>query len=245
MNILAVFAHPDDEVLAAGATLSRYAREGHRVTIAILGEGITSRYASREAALADPNARDDLMRLQGMRSRAALALGQAHMVYSRGFDLPDNRFDTVSLLSVIKIVEALAESEMPSVVLTHHPGDLNVDHGIVTEAVLTAFRSLPERRACQILAGEVLSSTDYSAGVPGRAFEPNLWVPVLAEDVDRKITALEEYRDEVRAFPHPRSPEAVESLARWRGAQAGVPFAEAFRLLRGWGTLPGTAGGEA
>jgi LmbE family N-acetylglucosaminyl deacetylase len=245
MKILAVFAHPDDEVLAAGATIARYAREGHRVAIAILGEGITSRSPSREAALADAKAREDLARLQTMRTRAALALGPAHLVASRGFDFPDNRFDTASLLSVIKIVEELAEVEMPAVVLTHHPGDLNVDHGIVTEAVLTAFRSLPERRSCQILAGEVLSSTDYSIGVPGRAFEPNLWVPVSEDDLGRKIEALRTYESEVRTFPHPRSAEAVESLARWRGAQAGVAFAEAFRLLRGWGTLPGLASTEA
>ena len=104
-----------------------------------------------------------------MRTRARWRLGPGALVGSRGFDLLDNRFDTVSLLSVIKIVEELAEADKPSVVLTHHPGDLNVDP-VSLRSGLTAFRSRragavpgPRRRGAL--------STDYSAGVPGRAFE--------------------------------------------------------------------------
>ena len=155
------------------------------------------------------------------------------------YQLPDNRFDSVDLLSVIKIIEGLKEQIRPSIVLTHHPGDMNVDHGVVTDAVLTAFRSLPGEPARQLLAGEVLSSTDYSIGVPGRAFEPNIWIPVERTDVETKQAALRVYAGEVRPFPHPRSVEAVEHAARLRGCQCGADFAEAFRLLRGWGGLPG------
>ncbi|MDD5437307.1 MAG: PIG-L family deacetylase, partial [Candidatus Omnitrophica bacterium] len=42
-NILAVCAHPDDEVLGCGGTLARSASEGNDVRVVILGEGITSR----------------------------------------------------------------------------------------------------------------------------------------------------------------------------------------------------------
>jgi len=234
--ILAVFAHPDDEVLAAGATIARYARLGHLVHLAILGEGVTSRFGTRQNALSSDDAREDLNRLRETVDEASRILGG---VRSYTYQLPDNRFDSVDLLSVIKIVESLKEQIRPSVVLTHHPGDMNVDHGIVTNAVLTAFRSLPGEPPCQILAGEVLSSTDYSIGVPGRAFEPNVWVPVEARDVQKKKEALQAYAGEIRPAPHPRSVEAVEHSARLRGCQCGVEFAEAFRLLRSWGGLPG------
>jgi LmbE family N-acetylglucosaminyl deacetylase len=235
MNILAVFAHPDDEVLAAGATMARYAREGHSVHVAILGEGITSRFVSRETALHSKNACADLDGLGNAIRQAAAILGARD---SRCYGLPDNRFDSVDLLEVVKIVEGLKSEYEPSLVLTHHAGDMNVDHGIVANAVLTAFRSLPGERSCVLLAGETLSSTDYSIGLPGRMFEPNLWVPVERSDVDKKIASLRCYTSEVRDFPHPRCGDAVETLARYRGVQCGAPLGEAFRLLRGWGFLP-------
>lgn len=235
-RVLAVFAHPDDEVLAAGATIARYARLGHRVHVAILGEGVTSRFDSRQQALDSAEARQGLDRLRDTVTEASRILG-AERCWT--FQLPDNRFDSVDLLSVIKTVEDLKEQIRPSVVLTHHAGDMNVDHGVVTNAVLTAFRSLPGEPACQVLAGEVLSSTDYSIGVPGRAFEPNVWVPADRVDVERKMDALRAYAGEIRPFPHPRSVDAVECLTRLRGCQVGVDYAEAFRLLRAWGGLPG------
>jgi LmbE family N-acetylglucosaminyl deacetylase len=236
ITVLAIYAHPDDEVLAAGGTLARYARLGHRVHVAILGEGVTSRFATRQEGLASAGAQEELRKLHSTIAEASRILGA---VRSWPYQLPDNRFDSVDLLSVIKIVEGLKEEVRPSVVLTHHPGDMNVDHGIVTNAVLTAFRSLPGEAPCQILAGEVLSSTDYSIGVAGRAFEPNVWVPLEATDVHKKKQALEAYAGEIRPFPHPRSVEAIEHLARLRGCQSGAAFAEAFRLLRGWGGMPG------
>jgi LmbE family N-acetylglucosaminyl deacetylase len=235
MNVLAVFAHPDDEVLAAGATMARYAREGHSVHVAILGEGITSRFQSRDAALDSGEAREALEHLKASVRRASTLVGARD---SRCYSFPDNRFDSVPLLDVIKVVEELKAEVRPSIVLTHHAGDMNVDHGVVASAVLTAFRSLPDERPCAVLAGEILSSTDYSVGLPGRAFEPNLWVPVEEADLQKKIAALASYEGEIRDYPHPRSKQAVDSLARYRGAQCGVPSAEAFRLLRGWGFLP-------
>jgi N-acetylglucosamine malate deacetylase 1 len=236
LTVLAVFAHPDDEVLACGAVLARYAREGHRVVTAILGEGLTSRADSREEALATDGMGERLDELREDVEQAGRELGVAE---TRCLDLPDNRFDTLARLDVVKLVEELKAEFDPDVVFTHHAGDVNVDHGVTAAAVMTAFRSLPDERPRTLLAGEVLSSTDYSIGWPGRAFEPTVWVPVSEEDVRRKVRALEAYGSEVRAFPHPRSAEAIEAAARVRGVQCGTEWAEAFRLLRSWGGLPG------
>lgn len=238
MNILAIFAHPDDEVLGAGAALARFAREGHDVHIAILGEGVTSRSSDRQSALANDAANADLDRLRGHAIAAAGCLGAKTC---RTFSFPDNRFDSVALLDVVKVVEELKAQINPRVVFTHHAGDMNVDHGVTANAVMTAFRSLPGERSTAIFAGEVLSSTDYSIGLEHRAFEPNWWMPVSDADVRAKQSALAAYVGELRDFPHPRSVEAVGHLAVVRGVQCGVEFAEAFRLLRAWGDLPGMA----
>src|SRR6266852_5261101 len=133
-SVLIVAAHPDDEILGCGGTMARLAREGHEVRIAILAEGMSSRYARREDA--------DQQQLQNLHSRAKQAadkVGAKELVLCK---LPDNRLDTVPLLDVVKLVEELIARFQPEVIYAHHPGDLNVDHGVVHRAVLTATRPI-------------------------------------------------------------------------------------------------------
>ena len=51
MRILLVAAHPDDEVLGAGASIARWNEIGHEVYTLILGEGVTSRKQNRDSNL--------------------------------------------------------------------------------------------------------------------------------------------------------------------------------------------------
>ncbi len=222
MTALVVAAHPDDEVLGAGATVARLADRGEQVHVAILGEGITSRYTRREDAHADL-----LARLRDQSRRACERIGAAGVVH---YELPDNRFDTVPLLDVVHLVEELVERFQPDVVYTHRAGDLNIDHDVVHRAVLTATRPVPGSFVRRVYAFEVPSSTEWAFGI-GRPFAPNVFVDAAAT-LDRKIEAMELYESEARAFPHPRSPEALASLARTRGAAAGLAAAEAFELVR-------------
>jgi LmbE family N-acetylglucosaminyl deacetylase len=145
-------------------------------------------------------------------------------------DFPDNRMDSVPLLDVIERVSAFLEAAPPSLIYTHHGGDLNIDHGIVHRAVATACRPLPGMPPHEIRACEVNSSTEW-APRPLVPFEPTLFEPVAAT-IERKVDALACYRGELRDSPHPRSLEGVRALAKWRGAQCGHDAAEAFMLVR-------------
>lgn len=223
-RVLVVAAHPDDEVLGCGATLARLADAGARVSILILGEGATSRQDERRPA----EVADALEELSGSARRAAEVLG-AREVWTEG--LPDNRFDTVALLDVVKRVEAAKARANPTLVLTHHAGDLNVDHQVTQRAVLTAFRPLPGEEPADLYAFEVLSSTEFAGPAAGSAFLPDTYVDVEAT-LERKVEALRCYASEVRPDPHPRSPEAVRHLAAVRGRQVGRRAAEAFVCLR-------------
>jgi LmbE family N-acetylglucosaminyl deacetylase len=141
----------------------------------------------------------------------------------------DNRMDSVDRLDVVKAIEAFLARTGADTVFTHHPGDINVDHGVVAHAVMTAARPLPGSRVRRIWSGEVLSSSEW--GIPQERFVPQSYVDVT-QTLPEKIRALSEYVDEIRPFPHPRSREAVEHLARLRGAEAGFRAAEAFVVLR-------------
>jgi LmbE family N-acetylglucosaminyl deacetylase len=223
MTVLVVAAHPDDETLGCGGTIAKLARDGANVCVAILGEGITSRYD--DPARVDPS---EIVDLQAQSSEALDLLGVSEAFMS---GLPDNRFDTVPLLEVVKILEDLIDRLEPEAIYTQHGGDLNVDHDVTFRATLTAARPLPESPVRRIYAYEVPSSTEWGPYRGSRAFRPNVFVDI-SDTLDVKLAAMERYQSETRPFPHPRSPEGIRSLATWRGVTAGLAAAEAFELIR-------------
>jgi LmbE family N-acetylglucosaminyl deacetylase len=222
-RILVVAAHPDDEVLGCGATAARRVEEGDEVYFAILGEGITSRFDQR--AQADP-ALFEALKVRSRRASERLGVREPFL-----YDLPDNRFDSVPLLDVIKIVEALVSDLKPSVVYTHSGGDLNIDHAVVHRAVLTATRPMAGSPVRTIYSFEIPSSTEWSFGQLARPFHASVYVDV-ERTLAAKIEAMEMYDSERRAFPHPRSPEALRATAMRWGSVVGLQAAEAFELIR-------------
>jgi len=172
------------------------------------------------------------MLVQALRSRSgevARLLG-ARDIFTH--DLPDNRFDTVPLLDIVKIIEELVDRLKPQVIYTHHGGDLNIDHVLVHRAVLTATRPAGGADAVKhIRTFEVPSSTEWAFGQFPPAFRPNIFVDVSGT-LEVKIRAMEIYESEKRVFPHPRSPEALRAIARRWGSTVGRDAVEAFELVR-------------
>lgn len=223
MRILVVAAHPDDEVLGCGASMARWAHQGDEVHVLVLGEGLSSREAERAAA-----SRTEMACLHQATHDAAALLGCQEPVL---LGLPDNRFDSLDLLDVVKQVESAVDRVRPQRVLTHHGGDLNIDHQVTHRAVLTATRPVPGQTVQEVLAFEVLSSTEWAFSPAFAAFRPSVFHDVTGF-MDKKQAALRLYSGEMRAAPHARSHEAVEAIAHRRGAQAGLEAAEAFMCMR-------------
>ncbi|MFA6121751.1 MAG: PIG-L deacetylase family protein [Sideroxydans sp.] len=221
---LVIAAHPDDEVLGCGATIARLADEGWSVHVVIVAEGATSRNVMRDPALHE----QELSELARCAEVANGILGAASV---KLLSLPDNRMDGMELLDVVKIVETEIERHRPGVVLTHHAGDVNVDHRVLHDAVITACRPQPGHSVRTLLFFEVPSSTEWRPAASGMQFSPDYFYDVT-DSLDRKLAALNAYAPEMRAFPHPRSVKAVEHLAGWRGATIGCAAAEAFMLGR-------------
>jgi len=224
VNILVVAAHPDDEVLGCGASMAKWSNAGIEVHIVILSEGATSR---------------DAVRSRDARSEELSALAQAAQTSGRILgaasvqllDFPDNRMDSINRLDIIKTVERQIEAVKPEIVITHHAGDVNIDHQLIHQAVVTACRPQPKHAVRRLLAFEVASSTEWQTPGSKSAFQPN-WFEDVSNTIDLKIKALEAYALEMRPWPHSRSIKAVEHLARWRGASVGTEAAEAFILMR-------------
>ena len=218
-TVLIVAAHPDDEALGCGGMISRHVAEGDRVTGLLLADGETSRGGAGQSKIE-------------ARGHAAHAAGRVLGATQVRLDtMPDNRLDTVPLIEVAKRVEAVVTELQPSIVYTHHGGDLNIDHRIVHQAVMTACRPQPGHPVTSIRCFEVLSSTEWASEGIGVAFRPTLFCDISAF-LDKKLEALRCYDEEMRPFPHSRSYEAVEALARYRGASCGRAAAEAFVIAR-------------
>jgi len=222
-SVLVIAAHPDDEVLGCGGTIARLSQEGHLVHIAILGEGITSRYAKRSEA--DANLIDALHK----RSRQVADLLGVDQLSQH--DLPDNRFDTIPLLDVVKHIETLISQLQPRVIYTQHGGDLNIDHSMVYRATLTATRPMVDTPVKTVYAYEVASSTEWAFQRFSPIFHPNMFVDISGT-LDLKLRAMQLYESETRPFPHPRSAEALRAIAMRWGSVAGLQMAEAFELVR-------------
>ncbi len=221
-KILIITAHPDDEVLGCGGTIAKYAKDND-IYIAILGEGISSRYQKREEA-----SKEELSSLKKQSQEVGRFLGVRENLF---FDLPDNQFDTIPFLKIVKEVEQVIKEIKPAIVYTHHFGDLNIDHRITFQAVLTATRPINNCSVKEIYLFEVPSSTDWSFGKINNPFSPNIFENI-SDTINKKIEAMKIYKTEIREFPHPRSLEGLKILAKKSGMENGLNYAEAFELVR-------------
>lgn len=221
-KILVIAAHPDDEILGVGATIAKHVQDGDNCTALILGEGMTSRYDKRDLA--------DISKVEELHKdtfEAAQIIGY-EKVYLE--NLPDNRFDSVNLLDIIKVVEKYIDKIKPDIIYTHYGGDLNVDHRKTYEAVLTASRPIGNYSVKEIYCFETVSSTEWNFECTN-SFKPNYFVDIT-NTLDKKLESIKFYEGEMREFPHPRSIKNLISTAEKWGSVISVNYAEAFEVVR-------------
>lgn len=223
---MVVVAHPDDELLGLGATMHKLINEYNIQThVVILGEGITSRGDER-----DQEQWEKELKIHKQNIKDAQAAIGYHSVST--YDFPDNRFDTVALLDIIKVIEKEKEQFQPEIIFTHHGGDLNIDHQRTFEAVMTATRPVKDEVVKMIITFETPSGTEWQASSDPRRFTPNILIDVSERDVQAKIKGMECYEFEKRKWPHPRSPQALRIICKERGTSVGKDFVESFELIR-------------
>lgn len=220
-NILIIAAHPDDEVLGCGGTIKRLVNEGCTAHTLILGEGITSRDEER-------NRHDRILEIEALKKQVDEANRIIGVKDIYLHDFPDNRFDTVPLLDLVKVIENVKNELQPDIIFTHYENDLNIDHQITYKAVLTATRPMKGECVKELYSFEVLSSTEWN--YPLR-FSPDIFYDI-SDQITYKKKAMEVYKSELRAYPHPRSLEGIELNAKNWGIKVGLNSVEAFKSVR-------------
>lgn len=219
MSYLIVVAHPDDEVLGAGATMYCLSKQGKEVNVCIM----SGQAAARNYRPSDEELEEDTNSCLDMLGVKKTFLG----------DFPNIKLNTVPHLELVQFIEQAIVESGADVVITHHPGDLNNDHLHTSLACQAAVRLFQRREDVkplkELLFMEVPSATDWGLNVSMNEFRPDTFVEVGIEAVDVKIQALSRYRGVMRPFPHPRSEEVIKGLAAYRGGQSGCNYAEAFQ----------------
>jgi len=218
-KILVIAAHPDDETLGCGGTISKFTKEGNLAKVVFLSDGVSSRDEKK-------NSQKKIKIRNNQALSACKILGIKKIIF---YDYPDNALDTISLLKITKSIEKQIFEFKPNIIFTHNSDDLNIDHRIVSEATIIATRFYKLKH--EILSYEVLSSTDLNFHKSANNFKPNYFVDIKNE-IKKKIQALKKYNKEIRKFPHPRSEKGVKVLSNYRGMFAGLEYAEAFKLIK-------------
>ena len=219
MKYLIVVAHPDDEVLGAGATIHKLVEQGNQVAICTMAN-----HAAARANLSDTLAQDQ---------QEAFRIMNVETVFAA--DFPNIKMNTVPHLELVQFIEGCIESFGAEAIITHHPSDTNNDHSMTSYAAQAASRLFQRKegvpRLKQLMYMEVPSSTEWSFDSSANRFVPNFFIEIGKEGLEIKLGALRAYRGVMRPFPHPRSLEAIEGLAAYRGVQAGCNYAEAFECV--------------
>ena len=220
-KILIIAAHPDDEVLGCGGTIAKYSEQGAETYCLFLGKGKASRFQRSEEI---KELKEEQIILEKEAQRASEVLGFSEIFFE---DFPDQKYDTVPLLDIVRAIERIKEKVKPEIIFTHYIGDLNLDHQITLRTTLTASRPLQGERVRKIYSFEIPSSTEWGES----SFKPNVFVDIK-ETFDKKVEALKAYKSEVREYPHPRSPKGLEIIARRWGIAVGKELVEPFELIR-------------
>jgi LmbE family N-acetylglucosaminyl deacetylase len=216
-TILIIAAHPDDEVLGCGGTIIRHVDSGDEVNVLFMSDGVTSRNKNE---LQHKNRNNSAL-------VACSILGTQEPIF---LNFPDNKMDSLALLDVVQTVEKIINELKPETIYTHHSGDLNIDHRITHQAVMTACRPQPNFSVKEIYSFEVLSSTEWQTQDTS-PFLPNYFIDITSF-IENKRRALNAYVSEMYSEPHSRSIENILRLNAVRGNSVGLDYAEAFMVLR-------------
>lgn len=221
MKYLLVVAHPDDEVLGAGASIYKWTQNGDSVDVAVMCAKANARAFRPE----DNQLEEDL--------NAATGYLGIDRIYEA--DFPNIEMNTVPHLRLVQFIEGVLRESAPDIVITHHPADTNNDHlqtSMACQEAIRLFQRRPEeKRINELWYMEVPSCSEWAVNSAMNLFRPNCFVCVGHEAVKAKIKALEMYRGVMRPYPHPRSAEYIMGLAAVRGAQWGQQLCESFEVV--------------
>lgn len=213
-SVLIIAAHPDDETLGMGGSIKVLSDLGYEINVLFLSSGVGSRIIERQTSVARKKSAESALNLLGCNNLEFM-------------NFPDNSFDSLNILDVVKVIERKIDEVQPEMVFTNHYTDLNIDHRITCEATKVAVRPKSKSFVNELYFFEIPSSTGWNFG--SKIFIPHFYVNI-SNTIEFKIKALLEYSVELDDPPNARSLVSLEALSVQRGSSVGYSNAEAFEV---------------
>ena len=220
-RILVIAPHADDEVLGCGALMAKRAKEGKKVFVLIC----TNAHVGAPELFEQKDI--DIVRGEALKAHQLLGVEKTYFL-----ELPAPALDAYPGYKIsLKINEIIAECE-PDTVFIPHRGDSHKDHGRIHDAAMVACRPRGNYKVKHVYAYETLSETEWGEPIQSEYFIPTKYVSYTEEEFNKKLVAMQCFTSQLAPFPASRSLEAIEALAKYRGATISKPRAEAFEVLR-------------
>ncbi len=225
LDILAIFAHPDDAALVCGGALVKASREGKRVGALDLTRGEAGSAGTPE-----------------LRATEALAASQVMGLATRqNAALPDSQLTNDHAARVV--VANLIRQLRPRVVVTHWSAGRHPDHRVAAalayDAAFLAGLKNFGRETGSTLEAHRPETVVYATAFRGDA-EPPSFVIDITDTIDRKIEAIACYASqfdgktragEVLPGGDRPLPDQIRAHAARTGARIGVEYGEPYRVL--------------
>ncbi len=217
MNVLVIAPHPDDEYLGVGGTIAKRIRQGHDIFICVVTKGCEPLFSE-----------ESVLQVREECKKADELLGVKERIY---LDFPAVMLETVPRYQFNEALNEVVQRIQPDEVYIPHRGDMQIDHKMVVDAVMVALRPKYKHVVKRVYAYETLSETGWD--IPNTI---NEFIPTVYEDITDTLAikqkAIAFFKSQLGEFPETRSLEALESLAKFRGATVHCKAAEAFSLIR-------------
>jgi len=226
MRILAIGAHPDDlEFLCAG-TLAKYSKKGHKVFMAHLCNGNMGGKNIKPEELAE-------IRDKEAKLAAKLIGAEALGPIAGDLDLYPTKEMRIEVVDIIRYAK-------PDVIFTHSPNDYMPDHVITSQLVFDAsFTATLPLYKTKNKVHEPIVPIFYMDTLAGLNFEPTDYVDIT-DFIEIKKKMLLSHKSQYKWVKGHHLTDAInllETMAKFRGIQCGVMYAEAFKRLSVWGKL--------
>tara|TARA_B100001029_G_scaffold117481_1_gene97363 strand:- start:15057 stop:15728 length:672 start_codon:yes stop_codon:yes gene_type:complete len=217
-NILVISAHPDDETLGAGGTLLKHKKNNDNLNWLIF-TNINEKLGFSA---------DQVETRKKEINKVSSAFGFQKTI---NLNYGTTKLDSSLLIKMIPQVSRIVSEIKPEIIYLMNRSDPHSDHRIAFQTVIPSMKSFRYPYVKKILMYECISETEFSPPIPEMIFQPNYFVDIT-DYIDKKIDIFQIYKSEIGIHPFPRSEKNIKSLASFRGAIAGVEYAEAFQIIK-------------